>query len=163
MNSLYFASDSTSALMTHCLARNEGASRELSGSAEATLANSTSCLQIAIHQGGGLASVSHTVVVGLCTQRRPLCWPQCLTNCWKEVHVADRLLRKMKTWIRESFLFCAVSVKWSLGAWLSLTLPHSLIPQTRPLRWDQSSPTTIRVALCLWSNRVNLKTMAGLT
>lgn len=162
MNSSYFASDSTSALMIHCLARKEGASSELSGSAEAALADSTHCLQIAVHQGPGLADVSRTLVVGLCTQR-PVCRSQCLTNCWKEVHVADRLLRKMKRWIQESYLFCARSVRWSLGAWLSLALPHSLMPQTRPLWWDQSSSTTARVALCLWSNRVNLKTAAWLT
>jgi len=95
---------------------------------EAILPDPTrSCLQIATHHGPGLANVSCILVVGLRTQRRPACWSQHKTNCLKALEVAARLLRKMRRQIQESYLFCARSVRWSLGAWLSLALLHSLI------------------------------------
>lgn len=117
MNSSYFASDSTSALMIHCLARNEGASRELSRSAEATLANSTICLQIAIHQGSGLASISHWLLV--CAPRGDLCVG---LSAWQTVE--RRFMLQTGCWGRwkheskspSCFVQCLWGGHWGLGS-----------------------------------------------
>lgn len=65
---------------------------------------------------------------GFCMQRRLLCWPQCLSNCWKDLLIAARLLRKIR-WMQESYQFCAKSANWSVAQ----TNSASQAPQTGQL------------------------------